>query len=199
MKNFATALLLFAFIVMNAQTETMDIKTSSVTVDNLIEFIVNDFEYNIETGIKSNITLVVETKNYTISRDKKFFLKQAIHLMSKRLNSYDKISVISYNKNNGVVFKPISVSNKDGMLNKIMRFKVKKHNDLFGIDLAYSMAKEHYEDNGRNLVIIVRDGENFVAGLEIDTQNEGEGRVVKTGVVISALGLLPGLINAIKN
>ncbi|NQY30312.1 MAG: hypothetical protein HRT69_12670, partial [Flavobacteriaceae bacterium] len=99
MKNFATALLLFAFIVMNAQTETMDIKTSSVTVDNLIEFIVNDFEYNIETGIKSNITLVVETKNYTISRDKKFFLKQAIHLMSKRLNSYDKISVISYNKN----------------------------------------------------------------------------------------------------
>ena len=98
-----------------------------------------------------------------------------------------------------MVFRPTSVSNKDGMLNKIMRFKVKKHNDLFGIDLAYSMAKENYEDNGRNLVIIVRDGENFVAGLEIDTQNEGEGRFVKTGVVISALGLLPGLINAIKN
>jgi len=199
MKNLATTLLLFVFIVMNAQTETTSIQTSSVTVDNLIEFIVNDFGPKVDTGVKTNVTLVVETKNFTISRDKKFFLKQALHLMSKRLNTSDKITVISYNKNNGVVLKPTSVSNKDVMLNKIMRFKVKEYDNLFGIDLAYNMAKENYKVNGRNLVIIVRDGENFVTELENEKQNNGKGGVVKTGAVISAIGLLPELISAIKN
>lgn len=198
MKNLATTLLFFVFIVMNAQTKTMSIETRSVTIDNLIEFIVNDFESNIQTG-GANITFVVETRNLVVSRDKKFFLKQAIHLMSKRLNSSDKISIVSYNKSNGVLLKPTSVSNKDGILNKVMKFKVKENNDLFGIDLAYNLAKDYYKEKGRNLVVIVRDGGNFVAESENERQDNKRGGVVKTGMVISAIGLLPELINAIKN
>lgn len=198
MKNLATTLLFFVFIVMNAQTKTMSIETRSVTIDNLIEFIVNDFESNIQTG-GDNITFVVETRNLVVSRDKKFFLKQAIHLMSKRLNSSDKISIVSYNKSNGVLLKPTSVSNKDGILNKVMKFKVKENNDLFGIDLAYNLAKDYYKEKGRNLVVIVRDGGNFVAESENERQDNKRGGVVKTGMVISAIGLLPELINAIKN
>jgi len=196
MKNLATTILLFVFIIMNAQTERLNIVTNSVTVDNLIEFIVNDFESIVETGMKSNITLVIETKNFTISRDKKFFLKQAIHLISKRLNTSDKVDLISYNKNNGVILKPTSISNKEAILNKIMKFKVKEYYNLFGIDLAYNFAKENYKANGRNLVIIVRDGENFIT--ELVNEKDGKASVVKTGVVISAIGLLPELINAIK-
>jgi len=200
MKKLATTLLLFVFIVMNAQTETMSIETRSVTIDNLIEFIVSDFESNIQTGGGgANITFVVETRNLVVSRDKKFFLKQAIHLMSKRLKSSDKISIISYNKSNGVLLKPTSVANKDGILNKVMKFKVKENNDLFGIDLAYNLAKDNYKEKGINLVVIVRDGENFVAESENERQDNKRKGVVKTGMVISAIGLLPELINAIKN
>jgi len=197
MKKLAIIFLLILAVQARGQEKKSEIETKSVTIENLIEFIVNDFELKPE--MKSNITIVVETKNNTISRDKKFFLKQAIHLTSKRLNVTDKITVISYNKNNGVVVKPTNVSNKETILNKIMRFKIKAYDDLFGIDLAYSLAKDNYMDNGRNLVLIVRDGENFIVELEKEKQNDGKGKAVKAGIVINAIGLLPELISAIKN
>jgi len=197
MKKLAIIFLLILAVQARGQEKKSEIETKSVTIENLIEFIVNDFELKPE--MKSNITIVVETKNNTISRDKKFFLKQAIHLTSKRLNVTDKITVISYNKNNGVVVKPTNVSNKETILNKIMRFKIKAYDDLFGIDLAYSLAKDNYMDNGRNLVLIVRDGENFIVELEKEKQNDGKGKAVKAGIVINVIGLLPELISAIKN
>jgi len=197
MKKLAIILILLIVTQARSQKKSFEIETKSVTIENLIEFIVNDFEF--KTGVKSNITIVVETKNTSISRDKKFFLKQAIHLTSKRLNTTDKITVISYNKNNGVVIKPTNVSNKETILNKIMRFKIKEYDDLFGIDLAYNLAKDNYEDNGRNLVLIVRDGENFVVDVEEEKRNDGKGKAVKAGIVINAIGLLPELISAIKN
>jgi len=197
MKKLAIIFLLILAVQARGQEKKSEIETKSVTIENLIEFIVNDFELKPE--MKSNITIVVETKNNTISRDKKFFLKQAIHLTSKRLNVTDKITVISYNKNNGVVVKPTNVSNKETILNKIMRFKIKAYDDLFGIDLAYSLVKDNYMDNGRNLVLIVRDGENFIVELEKEKQNDGKGKAVKAGIVINVIGLLPELISAIKN
>ena len=190
-------ILLLVTIQARCQDKKNEIETKSVTIENLIEFIVNDFE--LKTEVKSNITIVVETKNSSISKDKKFFLKQAIHLTSKRLNATDKIAVISYNKNNGVVVKPTNVSNKETVLNKIMRFKIKTYDDLFGIDLAFNLAKENYMDNGRNLVLIVRDGKNFVIESENENQNVGKAKAVKAGIVINAIGLLPELISAIKN
>jgi len=197
MKKLAIIFLLILAVQARGQEKKSEIETKSLTIENLIEFIVNDFELKPE--MKSNITIVVETKNNTISRDKKFFLKQAIHLTSKRLNVTDKITVISYNKNNGVVVNPTNVSNKETILNKIMRFKIKAYDDLFGIDLAYSLAKDNYMDNGRNLVLIVRDGENFIVELEKEKQNDGKGKAVKAGIVINVIGLLPELISAIKN
>jgi len=197
MKKLTIIFLLLSVVQARSQEKSFEIETKSVTIENLIEFIVNDFES--KTAVKSNITIVVETKNVTISRDKKFFLKQAIHLTSKRLNATDKIAVISYNKNNGVVVKPTNVSNKETILNKIMRFKIKAYDDLFGINLAYNLAKDNYVDNGRNMVLIVRDGENFVVELEKEKQNDGKGKAVKAGIVINAIGLLPELINAIKD
>lgn len=197
MKKLAIILLLLLVTQARSQEKSFEIETKSVTIENLIEFIVNDFEF--KTNVKSNITIVVETKNTSISRDKKFFLKQAIHLTSKRLNVTDKIAVISYNKNNGVVVKPTNVSSKETILNKIMRFKIKGYDDLFGIDLAYNLAKDNYVENGRNLVLIVRDGESFVVDIDEEKQNNGKGKAVKAGIVINAIGLLPELINAIKN
>lgn len=197
MKKLAIILLLLSVTQARSQEKSFEIETKSVTIENLIEFIVNDFE--LKTKIKSNIIIVVETKNTSISRDKKFFLKQAIHLTSKRLNIKDNIAVISYNKNNGVVVKPTNISSKETILNKIMRFKIKEYDDLFGIDLAYNFAKDNYVENGRNLVLIVRDGENFVVNIDEEKQSNGKGKAVKAGIVINAIGLLPELISAIKN
>lgn len=191
MKNFTTFVLLFLFVSLNAQEKAITIETQSVTIDNLIEYIVSDFS----TSKKSNITLLVETKSTKISREKIFFLKQAIDLLGKRMPIKSKITLVTYNKTNGVVLKPTFASNTDLIQTRVARFKVKNVDGAFGIDLAHSYANVNFVANGTNVIIMVRDGENFEA--EEMVQNS-ENKSLKTGALISAIGLLPEIINAIK-
>lgn len=192
MKNLITFAFLFLLMNLNAQEQLNKIETQSVTIDNLIEFIVSDFS----TIKKSNITFLVETKSTKISREKIFFLKQATDLLSKRLPSKSKITLVTYNKTNGVVLKPTQADNTDLIQTRLARFTIKNNNDTFGIDLAHSYATDNFIENGTNMIIMVRDGENFEAEDMVGTSGN---KAVKTGAFISAIGLLPELINAIKN
>lgn len=191
MKNLITFAFLFLFVSLNAQEQLNKIETQSVTIDNLIEFIVSDFS----TNKKSNITFLVETKSVKISREKIFFLKQATDLLSKRLPIKSKIALVTYNKTNGVVLKPTFADNTDLIQTRLARFKIKNNNDTFGIDLAHLYASDNFIENGTNMIIMVRDGENFEAEDMVEISGN---KAVKTGAFISAIGLLPELINAIK-
>ena len=72
-----------------------------------------------------------------------------------------------------------------------------------GIELAYQYAKESYEDNYENKVIMVRLPErksevrNSIANLQPTATVKPRGN--GAAVVLSALALLPELISVIKN
>lgn len=195
MRTILTVLsMLFAFTVQAQQK----IETLNITIDELIPFIVDNVPNNSESGIESNIVVLVETKSRLVSREKTFYLKQAFHLLGKRLSENSKVSLISYNVQNGVVLKPTAVSNSNIIQSKIIQFKVKKDNDAYGIDLAYKQANESYKEGGMNKIIFVRDGDNFESGITEQSQPEKK-KKGKNAVLITTIGLIPELIAIIKN
>ena len=191
--------LLLVTVQLHSQEKT--ITTESVTLDNLLTFVIDHFEND---GESQNLTFLLKTYDYGFSSEDKFVLKQTFKILSKRLTGDDYVSISTYNSFSGLILKKTSPQDLKKVLYAIEHPKA--NIDAFatdGIDLAYQYAKESYEDNYENKVIMVRLPErksevrNSIANLQPTATVKPRGN--GAAVVLSALALLPELISVIKN
>ena len=137
------AVFLFTTIVVS---QDKNIETKSVSIDNLISFIVDNIERKTEDSElpTENITFLLQTPVNDLVIEDKVILNQAFKLVSKRLTKYDYISIITYKGFNGIALKQVSPKNLKSILYTIDNLKpcVKEfHED--GIELAYELSLIH--------------------------------------------------------
>lgn len=205
MKNQITLVvaLLMSFL---ATAQDMNVETKSVSIDNLITFIVDvienkdeDLEYDDEHYI-----FLVQTPVSELIAEDKVILKQALKLVSKRLVATDNISIITYSGFNGIALKKTSSKDLKEIMYAVEHLKpnIKElHKD--GIELAYNYAKEQAEEDVLSTVVMIRNPKTMIARSDVTTANpvvtNAEGSKNNNAVLLTAISLLPQIISVIKD
>jgi hypothetical protein len=205
MKEVATLLFLLLFIALGNAQE-IKIKTESVSLENLIPFIAENYSSQ-ESATLHNITFLIQVGNTGISNDDKVILKQAFKLLSKRLTKNDLISIIGYSGINGLALEQASPKKTKPILHTINNFMSsinEFHKD--GIELAYTYAKQNYSEGAVNTIIMIRNP-NASSGAVVNQITESESIPTETlapksknnAVLLTAITLLPEIISIIKD
>jgi hypothetical protein len=195
-------LILTAFLATTSIAQEMNIETKSVALDNLITFIVENYSVKSEDteSDQQNISFLIQVPETNLSIEDNVILKQAFKLLSNRLTEGDLISIITYSGFNGLALKQVEPNDIKKILHTINNFKssIKEfHQD--GIELAYKYAKENFDEEAINSVVMVRnpnissESEN-TSLLPVKPQKKNN-----NAVLITAISLLPELLAIIKN
>lgn len=192
------------FVAVQLHSQERRVETESVTLENLFTFIVDHFE---EGGKPQNVTFLLKTHASPFSDEDKFVLKQTFKLLSKRLTEKDFVSIATYNHYSGIALQKSEATNLKKMLH-VVEYP-KENIEAFakdGIEFAYKYANVNFQEGYGNKVIMVRlperkniatattTSQNLVANAT-PKKNKGTG----AAVVLSALALLPEIIQVIKD
>ena len=138
----------------------------------------------------SNLVFLVDVSGSMDEPDKLPLVKTALKLLVDQLREQDKVAVVVYAGNAGLVLPSTNGANK---------IKIKAAIDAMdaggstaggaGIQLAYKVAKENFSKQGNNRVIICTDGD-FNVGLSSDDALESLiERERSSGIFLTVLGV----------
>jgi Ca-activated chloride channel family protein len=118
----------------------------------------------------NNLVFLIDVSGSMQSEDKLPLLKSAFRLLVNELRPQDRVALVVYAGNAGVVLAPTSGSQKDSILDAIDRLEAGGSTaGGAGIRLAYDVAREHFMPNGNNRVILATDGD-FNVGVSSDAE-----------------------------
>ncbi len=179
------------------------IRTESVTIENLIPFIVEKYA---STSNVHNITLLFESKNKRFSGEAAILFKQAVKYLSEQLSEDDALSIISYNALNGIVLDQSSANNIKKILNALNDFSANLSvYDKDGITVAYNHADENYKKGSENTIIMIRNpnGSSIAVAQDVSNTNTlantAAKKPINSMVLLTAIAVLPELIAIIKD
>jgi secreted protein with Ig-like and vWFA domain len=196
-------LILALFVNATSSAQEKNIETQSVSIENLITFIVENYDTATEDEVQElkNISFLLQVSNVNQSVEAAVILKQAFKLLSKRLNEDDRISIITYSGINGVALGQTSPKELKKLLYTIdnLGSSVKEfHED--GIELAYEYTKENFIEESINSVVMIRNPNiSREVSSNLVTQTTEAPKKKSNAVLLTAITLLPEIIAVIKN
>ncbi|WP_339756499.1 hypothetical protein [uncultured Winogradskyella sp.] len=196
---FTTTLALMLSIASHSQEK--NIETESVTLDNLITFIVEHYSIQTDSTKTKNITFLIETYADSFNTEDSVILKQAFKLLSKRVTEDDLISIVAYSHFNGIALNQTEATGIKKLLYVVEHPKssVKTFEDD-GIELAYEFAKENFIEDSDNSVVMIRIPNRTT---EVAKTESKETKITtnrkSNALVLTAIALLPEIISVIKD
>jgi Ca-activated chloride channel family protein len=147
----------------------------------------------------NNLTFLIDVSGSMESADKLPLLKRAMRMLVDQMRGEDSVALVVYAGNAGVVLEPTSGSNKGAIIEAIDRLEAGGSTaGGEGIQLAYRVAKENFNSNGNNRVILATDGD-FNVGVSSDGELE---KLIeskrKDGIFLTVLGFGTGNVKDSK-
>jgi Ca-activated chloride channel family protein len=118
----------------------------------------------------NNLVFLIDVSGSMMDENKLPLLKSAFRLLVNELRPQDRVALVVYAGNAGVVLPSTPGSRKDEILDAIDRLEAGGSTaGGAGIRLAYDVAKESFMKNGNNRVILATDGD-FNVGVSSDAE-----------------------------
>lgn len=137
----------------------------------------------------ANIVFLVDVSGSMMDENKLPLVKRSLKLLADQLRKEDKVAIVVYAGNAGLVLPSISGEEKIKINDAIDQLEAGGSTaGGAGIQLAYKVAKENFIKNGNNRVVLCTDGD-FNVGTSSDAALEEmieEER--KSGVFLTVLG-----------
>ncbi|MEM1044050.1 MAG: von Willebrand factor type A domain-containing protein [Bacteroidota bacterium] len=139
----------------------------------------------------SNLVFLLDVSGSMNSPDKLPLLKQAFRLLASNLREQDRVGIVVYAGAAGIVLEP--TSDKTAILEALDRLQAGGSTaGGAGLKLAYDLAREHFDPEKNNRVILATDGD-FNVGPSSDAEMM---RLIEaereSGVFLSVLGFGTG-------
>ncbi|WP_411894949.1 hypothetical protein [Winogradskyella sp. A2] len=204
MKTLLQFILVLALCYTSSAQEK-NIETESVAIENLINFMVEQYSSKTDTIPKRNITFLIETYADNFNTEDKVMLQQAFKIMSKRLTEEDFVSIVTYSKYNGIVLKQTEATNTKKLVYAVENFRSSiNYIEDNGIELAYRLAKENFTEETENSVVMIRvphtvDEVTVQKTKTNMTKANNTSNKKNNAVVLTAIALLPEIIKIIKD
>ena len=144
----------------------------------------------------SNLVFLLDVSGSMNAPDKLPLLKKSLLLLSKQLNSSDKVSIVVYAGASGVVLEP-TAGNQTLEIEKALENLSAggSTNGQAGIQLAYQLAKKSYDPAGINRVILATDGDFNVGTSDVDSLKKLIEQKREEGISLTTLGFGTGNYN----
>lgn len=145
----------------------------------------------IKTGMRprSNLVFLIDVSGSMSPENKLPLVKQSLRLLVDQLTESDRIAIVVYAGDSGIVLPSTSGDQKERIRQAIDRLHAGgSTNGASGIELAYKTAQENLSQGGVNRVILATDGD-----FNVGTTSRGDlTRLIEeksnSGVFLSALG-----------
>jgi len=145
---------------------------------------------------KSNLVFLLDISGSMNSPDKLPLLKNSLKLLLSKLNDDDTVSIVTYAGHTGVALEPTPVSEKSTIINAMDNLRAGGGTaGAAGIELAYKMAEENFDDEAVNRVILATDGDFNVGISDPKKLEEYVEKKRNTGIFLSVLGFGQGNYN----
>ncbi|OHD55529.1 MAG: hypothetical protein A2Y33_00800 [Spirochaetes bacterium GWF1_51_8] len=137
----------------------------------------------------NNLTFLLDVSGSMSDANKLPLLKGAMKLLINSMRPVDKISIVVYAGAAGVVLEPTPCSDKKKILDALDKLEAGGSTaGGEGIKLAYKLAKQNFDKQGNNRVILCTDGDfNVGASSDAEMVNLIEEKR-KEGIFLTVLG-----------
>ncbi len=137
----------------------------------------------------SNLVFLIDVSGSMSSQNKLPLLKSSFKLLLNQLREKDRVAIITYAGQAGILLESTSATEKSKILNAIESLGAGGSTaGAAGIKTAYTIAKKNFIKEGNNRVILASDGD-FNVGI---SSNDGLQGLIekerKSGVFLSVLG-----------
>jgi Ca-activated chloride channel homolog len=137
----------------------------------------------------SNLTFLIDVSGSMQDENKLPLVKSSLKMLVDQLREQDRIAIVVYAGNAGIVLNPTSGTNKTKIKEAIDNLEAGGSTaGGAGIKLAYKTARENFKEGGNNRVILCTDGDFNVGASsddELETMIEKER---ESGVYLTVLG-----------
>ena len=157
---------------------------------NLIHIGLQGKQIKLDKMPPNNLVFLIDVSGSMDEPDRLPLIKSSLRLLAEQMRPEDKVSIVVYAGNAGLVLPPTSGSHKDRIIDALDKLEAGGSTaGGAGIELAYKICKENILPNGNNRVILATDGD-FNVGVSSD------GELVRMiekkredGIFLSVLGV----------
>lgn len=144
---------------------------------------------------KSNLVFLIDVSGSMDEEDKLPLLKNAFTQFVEALGEDDRISIVIYAGETGVVLDSVRGSEKSVILHAIRSLSAGGSTaGASGIELAYSLAEKNFIKGGNNRVILATDGDFNVGPSSTEELEDIITEKKESGIYLSVLGFGTGNI-----
>jgi Ca-activated chloride channel family protein len=144
----------------------------------------------------ANLVFLVDVSGSMMSPDKLPLLKSGLKLLVQKLRAQDRVSLVIYAGNTGVILEPTPGDQKGRILAALEGLTAGgSTNGGAGIKLAYAMAEQGFIKSGINRVLLATDGDFNVGTVSFEALKNMVEDKRKTGVSLTTLGFGTGNYN----
>ncbi len=160
---------------------------------NLIHIGLQGKQIKLDNMPANNLVFLIDVSGSMDEPDKLPLLKSSLHLLADQMRPEDKVAIVVYAGNAGLVLPSTSGSHKDRIIDALDKLEAGGSTaGGAGIELAYKTCKENFLPNGNNRVILATDGD-FNVGVSSDGELT---RLIEKkredGIFLSVLGVGTG-------
>ncbi|MBI3546094.1 MAG: VWA domain-containing protein [Gammaproteobacteria bacterium] len=144
----------------------------------------------------ANLVFLVDVSGSMMSPDKLPLLKSGLKLLVQKLRAQDRVSLVVYAGNTGIVLEPTAGDQQARIIAALDGLEAGgSTNGGAGITLAYAMAEQGFIKNGINRVLLATDGDFNVGTVNFEALKNMVEDKRKTGVSLTTLGFGTGNYN----
>jgi Ca-activated chloride channel homolog len=137
----------------------------------------------------SNLVFLIDVSGSMDAENKLPLVKQALYLLIEQLRAIDKVAIVVYAGNSGLVLPATSGANKAAIKAALENLEAGGSTaGGAGIELAYSEALKNFAPKGNNRVILCTDGDFNVGVSSVGALQNLIEEKRKSGVFLSCLG-----------
>lgn len=144
----------------------------------------------------SNLVFLLDVSGSMNAPNKLPLLKKSLSLLSKQLTENDSVAIVVYAGASGVALEPTKATDTHKIEQALNTLAAGgSTNGQAGIQLAYQLAKQNYDTDGINRVILATDGDFNVGTSDVESLKKLIEEKRKQGISLTTLGFGSGNYN----
>ncbi len=167
----------------------------------------NSGSYLLHVGVKGyepsameiqprNLVFLLDVSGSMNSSNKLGLLKKSLRLLVNQLTPQDRVAIVVYAGASGVVLESTPGNRRHEIIDAMERLRAGgSTNGGAGIELAYAIAQQHFNENGINRVILATDGDFNVGPSSTEALKQLIKEKKRSGVGLTILGFGMGNYN----